>query len=205
MPEKGSLHALVEGFKGGKSDGGDLFQLLRYSHIFSAAVREVLESNLIREASPLSLTISQFHMLKVMALNGTHQVGELASFLGVSPPAATRNIDKLERLDLVVRTGSKGDRRVTLLSVSPKGREVVERYEEIKAERLSPVLEKFAPEEIEQFSGLLKRFSVSLLEHEKTRRGVCLRCDAYIESNCPVGHVRGGCPYQSGRVARSRT
>lgn len=189
----------------GEGDGTDLFRLLRYSHIFAAAVREVLESKLIKEASPFPLTLSQFHILKVMALNGRHQVGELAGFLGVSPPAATRNIDKLERLGLVVRSPSAGDRRVTLLSVSPQGREVVDRYEEIKAERVSPVLEGFRPEEIEQFSGLLQRFSVSLLRQEKTRRGVCLRCDAYIESNCPVGHVRGGCPYESNRAARSRT
>lgn len=181
------------------------FHLLRSTHIFASAVREVLELKLIREASPVPLTLSQFHLLKLMFLNGRHQVGEVADFLGVSPPAATKNIDKLEAHGLVVRAPSSGDRRATLLSVSPKGRRLVRRYEELKTARLSPVLARFRPEELEQLSRLLERFSLLLLEKELRGEGdgVCLRCDAYIQSGCPVGQLRGGCPYQSARRARS--
>lgn len=178
------------------SNGGDLLRLLRYSHIFASAVREVLETSLLKEASSLPLSLSQFHVLKLMSFNGQHQMGEVADFLGVSPPAATRNIDKLEALGLMTRTPSKGDRRATLLSVSAKGRRLVRRYEELKAERLTPVLENFTSEELKQLSSLLRRFSVSLYELDGPAEGSCLRCAAYIESNCPVGHVRGGCPYQ---------
>ena len=181
------------------------YRLIRYSHIFASSVREILESKLIKEVSPVPLTVSQFHILKVMALNGHHQLGELADFLGVSPPATTKNIDKLERLGFVVRNASEGDRRVTLLSVSRAGRRLVEKYEKTKAALLAPVLEKFGAEEIETFASLLERFSVSLLQHENSHHDFCLRCDAYIETNCPVGRVRGGCPYQMGREGRSRT
>jgi DNA-binding MarR family transcriptional regulator len=199
---------------GGASSGGpaealgsDELRLVRYSHIFASAVREILELKLLREASAMPLTLSQFHLLKLMFLNGRHQVGEVADFLGVSPPAATKNIDKLEALGLVVRSPSKGDRRATLLSVSPKGRRLVRRYEELKAARLSPVLKKFGTEEREQFTRLLERFSLSLLEKELAGEhdhdGVCLRCDAYIQAGCPVGRLRGGCPYQTARRPRA--
>ena len=187
------------------SPNGEFFRLLRYSHIFASAVHEILESKLIREASPLPLTVSQFHIVKVMTLNGRHRVGELADFLGVSRPAATRNIDKLERLGLVIRTPSKRDRRATILTASAEGRQLVERYEEIKSARLSPILESFRPEEIDQFSGLLERFAVSLLKLDRSRPGVCLRCDAYIQADCPVGKVRGGCPYQKALGGRSHS
>jgi len=183
--------------------GRGLLRILRYSHIFASAVREVLESKLLKEPTPLSLTLSQFHLLKLMSYNGQHQIGEVADFLGVSPPAATKNIDKLEGFGLLTRTPSKGDRRATLLSASPKGRRLVRKYEELKAARLEPVLKSFSRQEIESLSDLLKRFSVSLYESEEPLDGSCLRCAAYIEKNCPVGHVRGGCPYQEGRGARS--
>lgn len=183
--------------------GGNLLRFLRYSHIFASAVREILESKLLKDSSPLPLTLSQFHLLKLMSFDGHHQVGEVADFLGVSPPAATKNIDKLEGLGLVTRTPSKGDRRATLLSASPKGRRLVRKYEELKAARLAPVLDHFTREELESLSDLLRRFSVSLFELEAPRDGSCLRCAAYIESNCPVGQIRGGCPYQMGRDARS--
>jgi DNA-binding MarR family transcriptional regulator len=172
-----------------------LQRLLRYSHIYTSAVREIVEEKLLREASPLPLTLSQFHLLKLMTVNGRHQIGELAEFLGVSAPAVTKNIDKLVRLGLVLRAPAEGDRRVTIVTPSRKGRRLVSDYETLKIERLAPVLEDFTGDEIEQLTGLLARLSVSLLSRERTRRGFCLRCAAYIETGCPVGHIRGACPY----------
>lgn len=181
----------------------DVIRLLRYSHIFASTVREILETKLLHEATPLPLSLPQLHLLKLMTYNGQHQVGELADFLGVSPPAATKNVDKLETYGLVVRSPSEGDRRATLLSVSPRGRRLVDRYEGLKASRMLPVLEVFDRKEILQLSDLLERFSVSLLALERPGRGFCLRCDAYIQNDCSIGKVRGGCPYQMARALRS--
>lgn len=178
-------------------------RLLRNSHIFAAAIHEILDVKLLREVSPEPLTPSQFQVLKLMSFDGEHQVGEVASFLGVSPPAATKNIDKLERLGLVTRTPSKGDRRATLLSVSRKGRRLVQKYDERRAARLAPVVHGFKPAEIEQFSRLLERFSVSLLTQERSGDRFCLRCAGYIEDDCPVSQVHGGCRYQKVRRRRS--
>jgi len=172
-----------------------LHKFLRGSHIFSASVGEILGTKFLQEVSPDPLTVLQFHLLKLIKLNGRRQVGEVAECLGVTSPAATKNIDKLERLGLITRTPSKGDRRATLLSVSTRGRKLVDAYEELKTARMAPVLDRFNPEEIEQFSDLLERFSVSMLDLEQPGRGFCLRCAMYIESNCPIGQVLGGCPY----------
>jgi DNA-binding MarR family transcriptional regulator len=174
----------------------DFFKLLRYSHIFSSAVREVLETNLLHEVSPFPLSLSQFHILKLMSVDGEHQVGDVADLLGVSAPAATKNIDKLERLGLIVRKPSKGDRRAILLSVSPLGRKLVLNYEELKSAKLYPLLAEFPEEDVAQFTELLERFSVALFKLEEAGEGYCLRCSAYLEDGCPIGRVRGGCPYQ---------
>jgi DNA-binding MarR family transcriptional regulator len=148
----------------------------------------------------MPLTISQFHLLKLMLVDGKHQVGKVADFLGVSAPAATKSVDKLERLDLVVRSPSKGDRRATLLSVSPKGRRLVRKYEELKAERLAPILGRFKPEEVESLTELLERFAVSLLEQEEGDNEFCLHCAGYLTEGCSVGLTRGGCPHEKGRT-----
>lgn len=184
-------------------ENGVFLRLLRDSHIFASAIREILDVKLLREVSPASLTPAQFQVLKLMSLNGNHQVGEVAGFLGVSPPAATKNIDKLERLGLVVRTPSKGDRRATLLSVSRKGRRLVRKYDDLRVVRLLPVLAGFSSEEIEQFTRLLERFSLSLLSQEMLGDRFCLRCAGYIEDDCPVKQVHGGCRYQKIREARA--
>jgi len=204
MPAKGKQRSKVRhlGASGNFDGGGRLFRFLRYSHIFASIVREILEQKILQQVSPNPLTLSQFHLLKLVSLNGNHQVGEVADFLGVSPPAATQNIDKLERLGLVARSPSKGDRRATLLSPSAKGRRLVQKYESLKSERLTSVLEDFSDKEIEQLGGLLERFSLRMLRDEESGDALCLRCAAYWEEHCPVGNIRGGCPYQSVRNER---
>ncbi len=179
-------------------NGGHL-DLLRYSHIFASAVRDLLELKVLREVTDAPLTLPQFHLLKLISLNGSHQVGEVAQFLGVSPPAATKNIDKLEGLGLVTRSRSTADRRARLLESSPKGRRLVRRYEALKEERLEPVLDGFNEQELAQLTRLLERFSLLLIGQEDSGEGLCMRCSAYYDEACPVNHLRDGCPYQKVR------
>jgi len=182
-----------------QADPQDLFNLLRYAHIFSAVVQEILELKLLREVSPDPLSLSQFHLLKLIALNGQHQVGQVADFLGVSAPAASKNIDKLERLGLVSREQCKGDRRAILLASNRRGRQLVKRYEKLKTERLLPVLEAFSTADMRRLTHLLERFSVALIDAEQAGEGLCFRCSAYFDDNCPVTHFHDDCPYQKVR------
>ena len=202
MPLNGSSESRVPEYGLGRSNRNNEFRLLRYSHIFASAVRDILESKLLRETTPLPLTLSQLHLLKLMSHNGQHQIHEVADYLGVSAPAATKNVDKLERLGLIIRTPSKGDRRATLLSVSQRGRQLVQEYEELKTARLGPVLETFEPSEITEMADLLERFAISLLSQEDRPLSSCLRCDAYIECDCSLAEARGGCPYQMSHITR---
>jgi len=183
---------------------GEHFQLLRYSHIFASAVHDLLELKVLRKVTDDPLTLPQFHLLKLISLNGTHQVGEVAQFLGVSPPAASKNIDKLEGLGLVARSPSTDDRRATLLASSAKGRKLVKNYDALKEERLEPVLDSFSKKEIGQFTRLLERFSLQLIRQEDSGKGLCLRCSAYYDDVCPVNHLRDGCPYQKVRDNKRR-
>jgi DNA-binding MarR family transcriptional regulator len=176
---------------------------VRQSHIFASIVREILEVQLLRATTQLPLTVTQFHLLKLMSLDGHHHLSEVADFLGVSAPAATKNIDKLERLGLASRTPSPGDRRATWLAVSPAGRRLVGDYEERKSARLAPILRGLPAAHLAALTQLLERVSVALLSTEPTTARACLRCAAYIDESCPIGEVLGGCPYQAARRARA--
>ena len=174
----------------------NLLGLLRQTHIFASTVREVLEVKLLREVSEAPLSLPQLQLIKLMVRDGQHQATEVAHFLGVSPPAATKNVDKLVGLGLVRRERSTGDRRATLLSASPAGRRLVEEYERRKALLVRPVLERFRPEELAQLTSLLERFAVSLLERETPEAGFCARCCGYVESGCPVDWLLGDCAFR---------
>jgi DNA-binding MarR family transcriptional regulator len=172
----------------------DLDRFLRFSHIFSSAVREILEEKFVREVSPGPLTRAQFRLLKLIALDGDPQVGEVASSLGVSAAATCKNLDTLERLGLVQRCNSPHDRRATLLSVSSKGRRVVRDYERLTSKRVAPVLGDLGQERVDQLCDLLEAVSVELLRREFKGEGTCLRCASYYQNDCPVQDIHGGCP-----------
>lgn len=196
---------------GGAQSGGELRFLFRASHIFASTVKEMLELELLREASPARLTASQYHLLKLACTNGGHPVGQMARFLGVSAPAATKNVDRLERLGLLVRRRPERDRRTLLLTASPEGRALVDRCEQLGDERLRVALHGLGPRRMAAFARSLERLAVSLLRSGGPGDQACLRCAASVVPDCPVSRVRGGCPYPAlharrwGQTAREET
>ena len=80
-------------------------------------------------SSRLSLTAPQaFHLLSI-PVDGISMSG-LANKLGLDTSTLTRNIQKLEKLDLVRRRQDRNDKRILVVYLTDKGREKVEKIEE---------------------------------------------------------------------------
>ncbi|UCF68518.1 MAG: MarR family transcriptional regulator [Acidobacteriota bacterium] len=185
-------------------DGAQLREFLRCSHIFSAALQEIIDVRQLAGNLDHHVTVSQLQLLTLITEGGPHKIGDVAALFGVSSPAATKSIDKLEALGLVARTPSTSDRRVTILTASDEGRRLAAAYEQLKRQRLQPILDEFSADEVDRLSQSLERFAVELFSQHLPRRGYCLRCGAYIDNNCPIGRLRGGCPYQRLRAMRPK-
>jgi len=177
----------------GGDGGGEVHRLLRSMHVLAAVVREVMELKVLRQASSLPLTRHQVLLLKLLAHDGRHRVGEVAAYLGVSAAAATKNIDKLEQLGLVLRASARRDRRAKVLQVSASGRELVAACEAEEAERMDPVLAAYSREELSALGRQLERLALRLLRDEWATPH-CLRCSGYFVEGCPVMALGHGCP-----------
>lgn len=180
-------------------------ELARNAHIFAAAVREVLETRFLREAAGFPLSVSQLHLLKLVALHGEHPVGEVAAFLGVSAAAASKNVEKLVRLGLVTRSTPEEDRRIASLRISPRGREVLDGYDSRERALLESVVGDLGEEDAAALARLLERCSLALLASDGDGVGSCLRCGAHYRADCPVHILRGRCPYASASRRARRT
>jgi DNA-binding MarR family transcriptional regulator len=80
----------------------------------------------LEQAAPgVDLTFSQWRALLILGepANGM-RVGELAARVGVTLPATSRLLRRLERRDLVALTPDETDRRATRARLAPRGREV---------------------------------------------------------------------------------
>ncbi len=85
---------------------------------------------------------------------------DLSERLLIRPPSVTGVVDRLVRSRLVARAESAVDLRVKEVSLTPRGRQLVERMLSVHAAHVEAVMEALTPAEQEKLQGLLGR-----LEH----------------------------------------
>ena len=82
------------------------------------------------EEKRMTVTQHQRAILQLLSQSNQMTIGELASLLGVSSVAATKNIHRLERKKLVKREVDKWDRRRTLLILTDAGSSILNQLPE---------------------------------------------------------------------------
>jgi DNA-binding MarR family transcriptional regulator len=103
---------------------------------------------LIRVLSPsggISLTTAS--TLARLAVAGPHRLSDLAAKEGVTQPAMTQLVSRLERHRLAERRGHRDDRRVVMVHITPAGRELLDQRRQQRAIRLAGLLDALSPED----------------------------------------------------------
>jgi DNA-binding MarR family transcriptional regulator len=166
------------------------------AHVFSSSVNNVIEEQLLRQVGPRQLTFSQFKLLKLVALTDAQTVGDVAAFLGVSNPAASKAVDKLVRQGLLVRSEAPEDRRAIQLSLTESSRRLLAAYDAAKDRKLAGVFRPFSPADLRRTADLLDRLSAGIVDHTAKAEGLCLQCGVYYRQKCLVRQlVRRDCFY----------
>jgi DNA-binding MarR family transcriptional regulator len=80
----------------------------------------------IVKEKPVNLTRHQRELLQLLSQHQDVTIGELASLLGVTSVAATKNIHRLEQKRLVRRVEDERDRRRTLIVLTATGQSIVD-------------------------------------------------------------------------------
>ena len=103
-------------------------------------VMRVLRSHAQSESSP-ELSMAQFRALAFVGRNEGAMLADVAAFLGLTPPAASKLVDGLVAAGLVAREAGITDRRRVALKLNAGGRRIyqraVESAEQYLAEHLA--------------------------------------------------------------------
>jgi DNA-binding MarR family transcriptional regulator len=126
-------------------------------HFFSALRRS--RARAAREAGTGELTVSQYLLLGALTGCPKRSVGELAECAGVAAPTATRMIAGLERAGVVERRPSTTDRRVVDVLLTPRGRRLLERKQQMLADTRRALYASLSPAERDQVEALLVRLA----------------------------------------------
>lgn len=94
------------------------------------------------------LTLAQLHLLMVLHGSGPATVGRLAEALGISLPAASSAIDRLEERGLALRQRDDADRRLVHVAISSQGEELAEEASGYRRAMAQEILAHFDEEEL---------------------------------------------------------
>lgn len=95
--------------------------VMRAHQILLARVDETLK--------PFALTFARYELLTLLSFtrDGRMPLSSAASRLQVHPTSVTNTVDRLEAAGLVTREPHPGDRRATLVALTPDGRDLAAR------------------------------------------------------------------------------
>jgi DNA-binding MarR family transcriptional regulator len=92
------------------------------------------------------VTLTQYRSLVVLASRGPQGVATLAEGLGVTPPTASRMVDRLVRKGLVRRRTDRHDRRQVRIGLTEAGRHLIDVVTERRRIEIGLLLDSVPPE-----------------------------------------------------------
>src|SRR5262249_6311532 len=120
-----------------RSTTGEAHQMMELLNSLGGTIfREVLWQG----ACDLDLTYAQSQVLFRLAEHPGSHMGDIAKAFGVTLPAVTHIVDRLEEKGLVVRGDHPADRRVYVLDLTRSGKALVEELEAIRLRGMERVL-----------------------------------------------------------------
>jgi DNA-binding MarR family transcriptional regulator len=108
-----------------------------------------LARELRKETEELGVTARQATLLALVKLSPGLSLAELAAEEGISPPALSGYVDRLERAGLLERVRSAEDRRRVGLRLTDDGAKLIRRIRARRTTWLAERLKRLAPAELE--------------------------------------------------------
>ncbi len=101
----------------------------------------------------ISLTAAS--TLRMLEVSGPSRLSDMAAAQGVSQPAMTQLVTRLEREGYAVRGGDAHDARVVLVALTQDGRDMLRSRRQARAQQMSDLLEALPPADRDRVLGAI--------------------------------------------------
>lgn len=129
-------------------------------------INRVLNKDLKKEMMKLDLSLSHFYILTTLYKEEKMSSGDVAESLGVANATITSLVDKFVKLSYVKRRRDKKDRRVVLVELTEKGKEVAEKLLSLRRKRLAEILKRLPEESVKEIYEAINRVKEMLTEND---------------------------------------
>jgi DNA-binding MarR family transcriptional regulator len=96
---------------------------------------------------PQDVSLTAASTLRTLERDGPHRLSGLAAKEGVTQPAMTQVVSRLERDALAERDTDPADGRVVLVRITAAGRDLLRHRRQTRAARLAVLMDALAPED----------------------------------------------------------
>lgn len=103
------------------------------------------------------LTMNQFQVLEVLYHRGDLNIGSITKLTMSTPGNITVVVKNLKRDGLIVSLQDENDKRASILSITPKGKEIIEQLFPQHAQNFEEYFKVLSTEEMETLFELLKK------------------------------------------------
>lgn len=152
-------------------------------NILASAVDELVQTRFEQEFHE-TVTFSQLNVLMLVARTESGTITNIASFLRVSLPAASKAVNRLVSQKLIERLQGGADRRKNELALTPKGESVLNEYLQIQREALQSLFPKYSETQVREFTGSIDGMTRTIVHHEHAPKELCYRCGIYFRNKC---------------------
>ena len=121
-----------------------------------AQASHLISGEFHRVATSQGVTVSEWRVLATLAGNEPMSIGRLAQITTIKQPTVTRLLDRMEIKGHVQRIENDGDRRITLVRITPTGTRMVSRLIPLAREHEQRVLEPFGLARAEDLKSTLR-------------------------------------------------
>ena len=122
--------------------------LAQASQLISSEFHQVVRAN--------GYSVSEWRVLATLAGSPPLSIRRLAAVSTIKQPTVTRLLDRMEAKGLVRRLEKDGDRRITLVAISPAGTRLVSRLIVLARAHEQRVLEPFGLQRAEELKSTLR-------------------------------------------------
>jgi len=161
--------------------------------ILTQLYHSVCEENYRSETTNLPLSRNHFIILSILSVSGPQTLSEFAKILKVSNAAIGKNIDKLVQFKLVNRRSKECDRRISVISITATGKNIVSDYKKTKDFYQTKALSAFSEKEKQNFLYLMRKYIRNSIDPKENLDMICMLCDGLCGEECIIKQCKGLC------------
>lgn len=171
----------------------DIFSFGRNVEIFTAIMKIIISQSIPCPEKKAQVTLAQMKCLQYIHSHDRVLIGDIAKSRGISYPAATKTISRLEEKGLVVREHDPADRRNIFVRLTDCGRMTATQILPERIRRFKALLHEMPLEKRQSMEAGIAAFLEVALKDRELLRQVCLHCGKDHDETCMLYEIKKKC------------